>query len=94
MLHAQIDKIVAGLVNRRKYVYLCTNALLLEKNLHRFQPSKLGVQYLLPIFTNAIGTDDMEHIQRELFSPGNLTTRFRSLNIDIQKRMQYLSEAE
>ena len=40
LLHPQIDAIVQGLVARRKYVYLCTNALLLEKNLHRFQPSK------------------------------------------------------
>ncbi len=57
---------------------------------HRFQPSKLGVQYLLPIFTNAIGTDDMEHIRADLFSPGNLSTRYQSVNIDIQKRMQFL----
>ncbi|HTI52231.1 MAG TPA: adenosyl-hopene transferase HpnH [Planctomycetaceae bacterium] len=40
LLHPQIDEIVAGLVARRKYVYLCTNALLLEKHLHRFKPSK------------------------------------------------------
>jgi hopanoid biosynthesis associated radical SAM protein HpnH len=40
LLHPQIDRIVAGLVERRKYVYLCTNALLLEEKLHLFQPSK------------------------------------------------------
>jgi hopanoid biosynthesis associated radical SAM protein HpnH len=40
LLHPQIDKIVAGLVARRKYVYLCTNALLLEKKLDLFTPSK------------------------------------------------------
>uniref|UniRef100_A0A7C4QTB0 Adenosyl-hopene transferase HpnH n=1 Tax=Schlesneria paludicola TaxID=360056 RepID=A0A7C4QTB0_9PLAN len=40
LLHPQIDEIVAGLVARKKYVYLCTNALLLEKHLHRFRPSK------------------------------------------------------
>jgi 6-phosphofructokinase 1 len=56
----------------------------------RFQPSKLGVQYLLPIFTNAIGVDDMEEVRLELFSPGNLTNRFQSVNVDIQKRIQYL----
>ena len=33
LLHPQIDEIVAGLVARRKYIYLCTNALLLEKHL-------------------------------------------------------------
>ena len=40
LLHPQIDEIVAGLVARKKYVYLCTNALLLEKMLDKFQPSK------------------------------------------------------
>ena len=29
-----------GLVERRKYVYLCTNALLLKEKLHLFTPSK------------------------------------------------------
>src|SRR5580704_3222954 len=40
LLHPQIDEIVRGLVARKKYIYLCTNALLLEKNLARFKPSK------------------------------------------------------
>jgi hopanoid biosynthesis associated radical SAM protein HpnH len=40
LLHPQMDEIVAGLVARKKYIYLCTNALLLEKQLHRFKPSK------------------------------------------------------
>lgn len=39
LLHPQIDEIVRGLVERKKYVYLCTNGLLLEKSLHKFQPS-------------------------------------------------------
>jgi hopanoid biosynthesis associated radical SAM protein HpnH len=40
LLHPQIDEIVEGLVARKKYIYLCTNAILLEKNLSRFKPSK------------------------------------------------------
>jgi len=40
LLHPQIHEIVEGLVARRKYIYLCTNAILLEKHLDRFQPSK------------------------------------------------------
>ncbi|MGF1478710.1 MAG: adenosyl-hopene transferase HpnH [Cyanophyceae cyanobacterium] len=39
LLHPQIDEIVKGLVERRKFVYLCTNGLLLEKSLGKFQPS-------------------------------------------------------
>jgi hopanoid biosynthesis associated radical SAM protein HpnH len=40
LLHAQIDAIVRGLVARGKYVYLCTNGLLLEEKLDRFTPSR------------------------------------------------------
>ncbi|HEY2826218.1 MAG TPA: adenosyl-hopene transferase HpnH [Pirellulales bacterium] len=40
LLHPQIDDIVAGLVARRKYVYLCTNAIKLEESLPKFKPSK------------------------------------------------------
>ncbi|HLI12606.1 MAG TPA: adenosyl-hopene transferase HpnH [Alphaproteobacteria bacterium] len=39
LLHKEIGEIVAGLVARKKFVYLCTNALLLEKKLHLFKPS-------------------------------------------------------
>ncbi len=40
LMHPQIDKIVEGLVARKKYIYLCTNALLLKEKIHLFQPSK------------------------------------------------------
>lgn len=40
LIHRDIDKIVAGMIERKKYVYLCTNALLLEKKLDLFKPSK------------------------------------------------------
>jgi hopanoid biosynthesis associated radical SAM protein HpnH len=40
LLHPQIGEIVEGLVARKKYVYLCTNALLLRQKLHLFQPSE------------------------------------------------------
>ena len=39
LLHPQIDVIVRGLVKRKKFVYLCTNGILLEKSLSKFQPS-------------------------------------------------------
>lgn len=40
LMHPQIEEIVEGLVQRRKYIYLCTNALLLEEKLDNFTPSK------------------------------------------------------
>ena len=39
LLHKEIGEIVAGIVARKKFVYLCTNAMLLEKKLHLFTPS-------------------------------------------------------
>ena len=40
LMHSQIEKIVEGLVARKKYIYLCTNALLLKEKLDLFKPSK------------------------------------------------------
>jgi hopanoid biosynthesis associated radical SAM protein HpnH len=51
LMHPQIDEIVAGLVARKKFVYLCTNGLLLEKSLDKFTPS--------PYFTFMIHLDGM-----------------------------------
>src|SRR6201982_3532667 len=39
LIHKEIGEIVRGLVARKKFVSLCTNALLLEKKLHLFEPS-------------------------------------------------------
>ena len=39
LLHREIDTIVARLIARKKFVYLCTNALLLEKKIELFSPS-------------------------------------------------------
>lgn len=40
LLHPQIAEIVEGLIARRKYVYLCTNALTLGEKLGCFRPSR------------------------------------------------------
>ncbi len=40
LIHPEIDKIVEGLVERKKYIYLCTNALLLKRKLDLFKPTK------------------------------------------------------
>jgi hopanoid biosynthesis associated radical SAM protein HpnH len=39
LMHPQIDEIVRQLLAKKKFVYLCTNALLLEKHIHKFKPS-------------------------------------------------------
>ena len=40
LLHPQISEIVTGLIDRGKYVYLCTNGLLLRKKLGLFRPRR------------------------------------------------------
>ena len=40
LMHPQIGEIVQGLVARKKYIYLCTNALLLKEKIDLFKPSK------------------------------------------------------
>ena len=40
LIHPEMPEIVRGLVARKKYVYLCTNAILLERKLDEYAPSK------------------------------------------------------
>ena len=40
LMYPEIDRLVAELVARKKYVYLCTNAILLRDKLDLFTPSK------------------------------------------------------
>jgi hopanoid biosynthesis associated radical SAM protein HpnH len=43
LLHKELPKIVEGIVARHKFVYLCTNALLMEKKIHQYKPSPFFV---------------------------------------------------
>ncbi len=52
LLHKEIGEIVAEIVKRKRFVYLCTNALLLDKKLHLFKPS--------PYLTFSIHLDGLE----------------------------------
>jgi hopanoid biosynthesis associated radical SAM protein HpnH len=40
LIHKEMPQIVAGIVARRKFVYLCTNAILLAKHIDEYTPSK------------------------------------------------------
>lgn len=40
LMHPQVEDIVAGLVKRKKYIYLCTNALLLPRKIDKLRPSR------------------------------------------------------
>lgn len=54
------------------------------------KPSRMGIDYLLPIFTDAIGSDDAEHMRQTLFDAGNLAQPYHSINTDVHKRIRYL----
>jgi 6-phosphofructokinase 1 len=72
-----------GLIHARYMHPLLYDAKLMK-------PSKIGIDYLLPIFTDAIGNDDAEHMRSTLFDPGNLTQPYHSINTDVHKRIRYL----
>ena len=39
LLHNELPQIVEGIIARKKFVYVCTNALLMEKKLSQFKPN-------------------------------------------------------
>lgn len=63
LIHKEMGEIVAELVKRKKFVYLCTNALLLEKKIDLFKPS--------PYLTFSIHLDGLgEHHDRAVNQKG------------------------
>lgn len=52
LIHKEMPEIVKGIVERKKFVYLCTNALLLKKRLKDYTPS--------PYLTFSIHLDGLE----------------------------------
>lgn len=53
LIHKELPAIVEGFIARKKYVYLCTNALLLRKRIDDYKPS--------PYLTFSIHLDGNEH---------------------------------
>ena len=52
LIHKELPQIVQGIIARQKFVYLCTNAILLPKHIDEYQPS--------PYFTWSIHLDGLE----------------------------------
>ena len=55
------------------------------------RPSQVAVDYMLPIFTNAVGHSDIEAIRQTVFDSGSLFRPYHSVNTDINKRIRYLA---
>jgi len=53
LIHKEMPQIVRGFIERRKFVYLCTNALLLERKMDEYTPS--------PYLTFSIHLDGNKH---------------------------------
>jgi hopanoid biosynthesis associated radical SAM protein HpnH len=63
LIHREIGEIVKGIVARKVFVSLCTNALLLEKKLHLFEPS--------PYLFFSVHLDGLkEHHDKSVCQPG------------------------
>jgi Molybdenum cofactor biosynthesis enzyme len=52
LVHKELPQIVEGIVARKKFVYLCTNAILLPKHIDEYKPT--------PYFTWSIHLDGLE----------------------------------
>ena len=52
LIHKELPQIVQGIIAREKFVYLCTNAILLPKHIDEYMPS--------PYFTWSIHLDGLE----------------------------------
>jgi hopanoid biosynthesis associated radical SAM protein HpnH len=52
LLHKEMPEIVRSIIERKKFVYLCTNALLLEKKINQYEPS--------PYLTFSVHLDGLE----------------------------------
>jgi hopanoid biosynthesis associated radical SAM protein HpnH len=53
LLHKELPQIVKGIIARKKFVYLCTNALLMEKKIDLFKPN--------PFFIWSVHLDGDKH---------------------------------
>jgi 6-phosphofructokinase len=106
LLHGQNNAIAVLQWNRKQGFYVDSydgNAfrdrwgMIHARNMHPsfydptlMRPSRTGIEYLLPVFTNAIGYDDVEYIRNESFDAGSLMRPYHSVNTDINKRIRYL----
>lgn len=54
------------------------------------RPSQTGIDYLHPIFENAVGADDVEVFRSTLFDASHLKLSYHSVNTDVNKRIRYL----
>ena len=74
LIHKDIVEIVEGIVARKKFVYLCTNALLVKKKIDAFEPS--------PYLTFSIHLDGLkEHHDKAVCQEGVFETAVEAIKL-------------
>ncbi|MCK9894414.1 adenosyl-hopene transferase HpnH [Frankia sp. AgB32] len=78
LMHPQVEQIVEGLVKRKKFVYLCTNALLLPKKIDKLTPS--------PYLSLAVHIDGLEERHDEVVAKKGVFNQVVDNIKDAQRR--------
>ena len=78
LIHKEMPQIVEGIIARKKFVYLCTNALLLRKRIDDYKPS--------PYLTFSIHLDGNKHRHDEsVCQPGVFDIAVEAIKLALSK---------
>ena len=81
LIHKEMPEIVKGFVERRKFVYLCTNALLLSRHIDDYSPS--------PYLTFSVHLDgNRNRHDASVCRPGVFDQAVEAIQIAMQKRFR------
>ncbi len=78
LIHNELPQIVEGIIARKKFVYLCTNSLLLPRKIDHYKPS--------PYFTWSIHLDgDREHHDASVCQEGVYDRAVRAIQLALDR---------
>jgi len=78
LIHKEMPEIVAGIIARKKFVYLCTNALLLKKRMKDYTPS--------PYLTFSVHLDGLEEEHdRAVAQKGTFKIAIEAIKLAVEK---------
>ncbi len=84
LVHPEIEKIVEGLLKQKRYVILCTNALLLERTLYKFKPNK---RFTFSVHVDGYGEHHDKCVDRE----GTYELAVRSIQETVAKGFRVIT---
>jgi hopanoid biosynthesis associated radical SAM protein HpnH len=107
LIHPQIDEIVSGIIDQGRFVFLCTNGLMMERAFEKLPPSKHfswvvhldGMRDTHDYWVERGGvwdkaTQALEHAIDEGYRVCTNTTLFKDTNIDdVHELFRYLTDA-